>query len=169
MICVGKRRLSIDYWIFKVKDEVGGLYGRRGFAIYDHRMRDGFWALREENEKGRLEANISLLKKGDYALFYLVGLGGSRFLGTAILDSGFEQLDAETAKNIVHREYLDWDQGVFLKDINKWVNPLPMEALRGKESFVADGGKISPFFQGAIKKISIQEYYIILREHELVS
>lgn len=160
-------KLSTNYWIFKVKDEVGGLYGRRGFAIYEHRMRDGFWGIREQNEKGRLEANVSLLKKGDHAVFYLVGLGGSRFLGTAVLDSGFETLDAEKAENIVHREYLDWDQGVFLKDINRWAKPLPMESLHGKESFVK-GGKFSPFFQGAIKKISIQEYKIILHEHELV-
>ena len=161
-------KVSIDYWIFKVKDEVGGLYGRRGFAIYEHRMRDGFWALREQNEKGRLEANISLLKKGDCVVFYVVGLGGSRFLGTAVLDSGFETLDVEQAKKIVHREYLDWDQGVFLKDINRWVKPLPMEALRGKESFVANGGKFSTFFQGSIKKISRKEYETIFSEHELV-
>ena len=152
-----------------MKDEVGGLYGRRGFAIYDHRMQDGFWAIKEQNEKGRLETNLGLLKKDDQVLFYLVGLGGSRFQGTAVLDSGFVTLNSEEAKKIVHREYLDWDQGVFLKEIKKWVKPLPMEALRGKESFVADGGTITPFFQGAIKKISSKEYGIIFREHELVT
>ena len=160
--------MSTDYWIYKVKDEIGGLYGRRGFAIYEHRMHDGFWAIRERNEKGRVEANVSLLKKGDCAVFYLVGLGGSRFLGTAILDSGFETLDDEKAKEIVHREYLDWDQGVFLKEINRWAKPLPIESLHGKESFVANGGKINPFFQGSIKKMGRQEYEIIIREHELL-
>jgi hypothetical protein len=160
--------VSIDYWIFKVKDEVGGLYGRRGSAIYEHRMHDGFWALKEQNGKGRLETNVSLLKKGDHVVFYVVGLGGSRFLGTAVLDSGFVTLDTEQAKKFVHREYLDWDQGVFLKDINKWTKPLTMEALRGKESFVANGGKFSAFFQGRIKKISRKEYETIFSEHELV-
>jgi len=161
--------LSANYWIFKVKDEVGGIFGRRGFAIYEHRMHDGFWALKERNEKGRLEENVSSLQKGDHALFYLVGQGGSRFLGTAVLDSGFEQLDEKKTKEIVHRDFLDWDTGVFLKDINRWAKPLPIESLHGKESFVPEGGKVKPFFKGTIKKISRQEYEIIYREHKLVS
>jgi hypothetical protein len=161
-------KLATNYWVFKVKDEVGGLYGRRGFAIYDHRMKDGFWAIKEHNEKGKVDTNIGLLKKGDRAVFYLVGLGESRFVGTAVLDSGFVQLDAEKTEEIVHREFLDWDQGVFLKDICRWTKPLPIENLHGKESFVADGGKITPFFQGSIKGISRQTYETIFREHELL-
>ena len=152
-----------------MKDEVGGIFGRRGFSIYEHRMCDGFWAIRERNEKGKAEANVSLLKKGDIAVFYLVGTGGSRFLGTAVLGSGFEQLDEKKTKEIVHRDFLDWDQGVFLKDINQWIKPLPIENFHGKESFVANGGKISPFFQGNIKRISRKTYETIFREHELVS
>ncbi len=161
--------MVINYWIFKVKDEVGGIFGRRGFAIFEHRTREGFWALKEYDEKGHLDPNVGLLKKGDHVVFYLVGQGGSRFVGTCVLDSGFEKLDNEKAEQIVHRDYLDWDQGVFLKDVHKWVKPLPMECLRGKESFVPNGGKFGAYFQGSIKKIKTkQEFDTILREHELM-
>jgi hypothetical protein len=110
-----------------------------------------------------------LLKKDDYAVFYLVGKGGSRFVGTCRLDSGYEQLNDEQKKGIVHAEYLDYEKGVFLRDVNKWGKPLPVESLRGKESFVTAGGKLGAYFQGSFKKLKSGEgYHIIVREHDLV-
>jgi hypothetical protein len=154
-----------NYWIFKVKDEMGGLYGRRGYVIFEHRTKEGFWAIRECSEKGKPEANIELLEKGDHAVFYLVGKGGSRFLGTCILDSGYTRLNAEQTKRIVHNEYIDSDQGVFIKEVDKWAKPLPVECLRGKESV----GNFGAHFQGSIKKIKRKEDYdALLHEHELV-
>ena len=76
---------------------------------------------------------------------------------------------SEETKEIVHRDFLDWNQGVFLKNIRKWAKPLPMENLHGKESFVPDGERIVPFFQGNIKRISRKTYETIFREHELIS
>jgi hypothetical protein len=161
--------LDTNYWVFKVKDEVGGIYGRRGFAIFDHRSSEGFWALKTQDEKGRLDPNVGLLKKGDSVIFYLVGQGGSRFVGTCVLDSGFVKLDAEKAEQIVHREYLDWDEGVYIKEVKKWARPLPIESLRGKDSFVSVGGKFGAYFKGSIRKIkNKQEYETIIREHELM-
>lgn len=158
-----------NYWIFKVKDEAGGLYGRRGCDIFGHRTKEGFWAIRERSEDGKLEANVGFLEMGDYAVFYLVGKGGSRFLGTCVLDSGYTRLDAEQAKNIVHREYIDSNQGVFIKNVDKWAKPLPVECLRGKESLAHGGGNFGAHFQGSIKKIKRKEDYdAILHEHELV-
>ena len=160
--------MATNYWIFKVKDEVGGLYGVKGFELFQHRAREGFWGIRERNEKGRLEPNVAELQKGDRVLFYLVGAGGSRFLGSCVLDSGYVKVDPEKAQEIIHRDYLDWDQGVFLKDVDRWAKPLPIECLRGKDSFVASGGKFGSHFQGSIKKIKNKEDYdIIIREHEL--
>ena len=158
-----------DYWIFKAQTEEGGLYRRRGFDLFVHRVKEGFWGIPEYNETGRLEPNIGNLKKGDYVVFYLVGTGGSRFVGTCVLDSGFEHLDPESAKKIVHSEYLDCETGVFLKDVERWAKPLPIENLRGKDSFVAGGGKFGSHFQGRIKKIKRKEEYdTIIREHELM-
>ena len=76
--------MVINYWIFKVKDEIGGLFGRRGHIIFDHRTSEGFWAIRERAANGKLEAKASQLKKGDYAVFYLVDKDSNRFVGTCI-------------------------------------------------------------------------------------
>jgi hypothetical protein len=168
MLYLGNKVVT-DYWIFKVQTEEGGLYRRHGFDLFMHRTKEGFWGIREYNEKGRLEANIGNLKKGDHVVFYLVGVGGSRFVGTCVLDSGFERLDPERAKLIVHPEYLDFETGVFLKAVERWAKPLPIENLRGKDSFVAGGGKFGSHFQGSIKKIKHKgEYNTIIREHELM-
>jgi hypothetical protein len=160
--------LVTNYWIFKVKTEEGGLYRRTGQDLFLHRTREGFWGIMEYNEKGRLEPNVENLKKDDCVLFYLVGVNGSSFLGSCVLASGFERLDPEKAKQIVHPEYLDVDQGVFLKEVDKWAKPLPIECLRGKDSFVGGGGKFGSYFQGCIKKIKHKEEYdTIISEHEL--
>ena len=159
--------MVINYWIFKVKDEIGGLFGRRGHIIFDHRTSEGFWAIRERAVNGKLEAKASQLKKGDYAVFYLVDKDSNRFVGTCILDSGFTQLSEEQAKNIVHREFIDWNQGVFIKDVHKWAKPLPIKYLKEKESLGQRGVKVGTHFQGSIKEIDNKEYVAILNEHEL--
>ncbi len=158
----------INYWIFKVKDEVGGLYGRRGYNIFEHRTKEGFWAIKERSENGKQEVNIPLLKQGDHVLFYLVHKDGSRFLGSCIIDSAYTQLNETQTKMLVHHEFIDSDQGVFIKEVDKWSKPLPIECLKGKESLAHRGGKVGSHFQGSIKKIERVDYEAILHEHELV-
>ena len=158
-----------DYWIFKVKDEVSGIFGRRGYNIFEHRIKERFWGLREFDAKGRKDPNLGLLKKGDCVVFYSVAKNGSCFVGNGVLDSGYVQLNEEQTKYLVHSEYIDTDKGVFLKEAKKWLKPLPIENLRGKESFAAMGGKLGAFFQGSIKKMKRREEYdVIIREHELI-
>jgi hypothetical protein len=160
--------LANNYWIFKVKEETGGIYRVPGIEIFRHRVQDGFWGIRERADNGKQEAHLSELKKTDCVLFFLVGAKGCSFLGTCKLNSEFTKLDEVTAREIVHGDFLDQPEGVFIKDIDKWSKPLPLEAFRGKESFVPGGGKIGAFFKGYIKKIKHQEEYdIVIREHEL--
>lgn len=157
----------MNYWIFKVKDETGGIYGRKGIEIFMHRTKEGFWGIKEFDEKGKRENSVEQLKKGDYAVFYLVSKSGNRFIGTCILDSDYIQLDDEQAKQIVHREYIDSQQGVFIKEVDRWPKPLPSEVLRGKASFMRGSGKIGPFFQGSLKKIkNTKDYEAIISTHK---
>ncbi len=131
-------------------------------------MQDGFWGIKSRSENGRSEAYVEELKKDDAVLFYLVGAKGSSFLGTCVLDSEFTKLDTQASETLMHRDFLDWHEGVFLREISKWGKPLSIESLRGKDSFVPVGKKIGAFFQGYIKKIKRKEdFEIILREHEL--
>jgi len=159
-----------NYWIFKVKDEAGGLYGRKGREIFDHRTQEGFWGIRAVNENGKPESNVNLLEKGDYTAFYLVHRDGNKFLGTAKIDSSFTRLSEEQAKEIVHKDFIDLDEGVRLTEVDRWVKPLPVENMCGKVSFVRSTGKFGFFFQGSIKKMkNIGDYQAIIREYKLIN
>ena len=158
-----------NYWIFKVQEEVGGLYRRTGMDIFIHRIKECFWGIREYDKSGKLNSKVALPKEGDFVLFYLVGKeeGGS-FVGTAVLDSGYVRLDDEQAKRVVHGEFVDCDQGFLLRQTEKWAKPLPVENLRGKGGFTSTGN-FGSFFQGNIKRIKrSQDYETIVEEHELM-
>lgn len=156
-----------NYWIFKVKDEEGGLYGRKGMDIFLHRTKEGFWGIREIDENGKRETNVTKLKKGDRVIFYLVDKNSSRFIGTCEIDSEYVQLDAEQAKKLVHREFIDPEQGVFIKNVDRWEKTLPIDMLRGEASFINRSGKFGPFFQGRIKKIKhVTDYEAIIAAHK---
>lgn len=157
-----------NYWIFNVKDAKNDKYTKTGLQIYDHRMPENFWGIRECTADGKITGNITYLKEGDIVVFYLVGMNGHCFLGTCVLASGFRRLGREEAKKIIHEEYLDWEQGVSLKRVDKWDKPLPIKCLRGKVSFVPIDGKYGLYLQGSVKKISKPDYDTIVREHELI-
>lgn len=161
--------MAVKYWVFKVKEEAGGLYRRSGFELYNHRMSDGFWCIKEDSEKGKSTADLSQLEKGDSAIFYLVEPGReSRFLGTATLDSAFEKLDDEKAKTLIHEDFLDTDRGVFLTSVDKWQKHMSVECLRGKGPFGDGRVKFSPFFKGNVKQLgSREDYEIIIQEHDI--
>jgi hypothetical protein len=114
----------MNYWVFKVRDEVGGIYGRAGMDIFLHRTSEGFWVIRECSPEGKPERNLSDLAKGDLALFYLVAKTGNRFIGACTVDSAYQKLDAERTKVLVHREFIDSPQGVFIKDVERWSKSL---------------------------------------------
>jgi hypothetical protein len=159
--------IIVNYWIFKVKDEEGGLFGRKAMDIFLHRTKEGFWGIREVDENGKRESNVSLLKKGDRAVFYLVGKTSSSFIGTCTLDSEYVTLDTEQSNQLVHREFIDPNQGVFITDLNRWEKPLKIDLLRGETSFIKRSGKFGPFFQGSIKKIKHpDDYRAIIAAHK---
>jgi hypothetical protein len=157
----------VNYWIFKVKDEMGGLYGRRGWAIFDHRSKEGFWSIKERSE-GKPEPNTEQLQKGDKAIFYLIGKGKdeSKFIADATIDSTFTQLDEAQTKQLVHPDFIDTDQGVFIKDVHKWGKSLPIGVLKGKDGLVHQTVNVGSHFQGRLKKIEKADYEAIMHEHE---
>ena len=69
-----------NYWVFKVKKDGKGKYTKTGLEIFQHRMPEDFWGLREHTDTGRKTPNVAHLESGDCVLFYLVGK--YCFLGT---------------------------------------------------------------------------------------
>lgn len=157
-----------QYWIFNVKDDENGEYSRTGTEIYSHRMQDCFWGLREFTESRRRTANVAALNEGDVVLFYLVGKDGHCFLGTCILASGFTKLRRELIDSLTHKKFLDLDEGVHLKkeSIEKWTNPLSIERLRGKVSFLPIGENYGSYLQGSVKSMRKQDFGTIMCEHQ---
>ncbi|MCW4005566.1 MAG: EVE domain-containing protein [Candidatus Bathyarchaeota archaeon] len=157
-----------NYWIFKVTSETGGLFGRTAQELFDHRTKEEFWPIRELSEDGKRENKIDLLRKGDKAVFYAVGKNSGRFVGTCVLASDYTRLTEEQAAQVVHKEYIDSEQGVFIEKVDRWAKPLPADYLRRKEILAQKGTAISVRFRGYIKKLKRpEEYYALLQEHEL--
>lgn len=158
----------LHYWIFNVRDDESGEYSRTGTEIYNHRMQDCFWGLHEFTGSGRRTANVAALNRGDVVLFYLVGKDGHCFLGTCVLASGFTKLKRERADNLTHKKFLDWDEGVHLKrdSIEKWTNPLSIERLQGKVSFLPLGENYGSYLQGSVKSIRKQDFDTVVNEYQ---
>jgi len=144
-----------------VKDDSNGKFSRKGIEIYRHRMRDKAWGIRECSENGKRTANIDKLTRGDEVLFYLGGNDGHCFVGTCVLDSGFQN----AIEIAVHAEYLDWNHGVLLKDISQWTRSLQIESLRGKVHFVPVGENFGSYLQGSVTRISERDYNTVINEH----
>jgi hypothetical protein len=75
-------------------------------------------------------------------------------LGTSQIASGFRDLRNDEIAKLTHEDYLDWNQGVSLKNIVIWSKTLPIERLRGKVSFVPEDQNFGSFLQGSVKRIS---------------
>jgi hypothetical protein len=152
-----------NYWIFKVKDDSNGRYTLTGFQIFNQRMEDKAWGIKEFTENGRKTANIAYLREDDKVLFYLCGKDGYCFIGAGVLETGF----GKSLKSVFHEEYLDWKIGVLLKKVDPWATWLPIEKLRGKVHFVPEGKNYGSYMQGSITRITEKDYNTIIKEHKL--
>jgi hypothetical protein len=145
-----------NHWIFKVNDDSEGKISLEGIKIYNHRMSDRAWGIKEYTKAGRKAANVSHLKTGDRVIFYLCGNDGHCFLGTAILKTGFPLVEL-----VVHKEFLDWKWGVELTDFTPLARQVKIEELRGKVHFVPEGENYGSYIQGAITRIAEEDYNLI--------
>ena len=157
-------------WIFKVKNDSNEKYSRTGLEIFQHRMPENFWGLKEHTETGRKTPNVADLKKWDCVLFYLVGK--YCFLGTRVLESSFRSnLTPEELKPITHPEYLDWETGVFLDEssFDDWSSKsLPIERIKGKVDFAPRTKNWGQHLRGSVTRITEKDFQIVIREYERI-
>lgn len=158
----------MNCWIFNVKDDKNKQFRKKGIEIYRHRMSESFWGLREYTSDGRKAPNTASIEINDKVIFYLIGEYGKQFLGTALVASPFTTLEKNEIDKLSHEEFLDWNQGVHLKDIVVWKKTLPIERLRGKVAFVPDDTNFGTFFQGSVKQISESDFATVESEHQVL-
>ncbi len=154
-----------NYWIFKVKADSDGEYSLTGLQIFEHRMQDKAWGIREQTENGRKTPNTALLAENDKVLFYLCGEEGYCFLGTGILKTGF----GAKLESVFHKEHLDLITGAFLSKVEPWAIRLPLETLRGKVHFVPVSENYGCYIQGSITRISEKDYKTVIQEHNQIN
>ena len=117
-------------------------------------MNDKFWGLNEHT------AHRKHLKKGDKVIF---SQGAKMFLGTATLDSSAFELDDQQKNKLSHdKDFFRTDYGVLLKDIINWQIPKQVEPYADSLSFVSNLAQYPVYFQGGVKKISAQDYDLIV-------
>ena len=85
------------------------------------------------------------------------------FLGTATLDSSAFELDDQQKNKLSHdKDFFRTDYGVLLKDIINWQIPKQVEPYADSLSFVSNLAQYPVYFQGGVKKISAQDYDLIV-------
>ena len=73
----------VNYWIFKVRDDSNGNETLTGVKIFNHRMLDKAWGIKEFTEKGRKTPNSGKLEKKRQGAFSIcAGKKDTAFLET---------------------------------------------------------------------------------------
>jgi MoxR-like ATPase len=146
-----------NYWIFTVKDNKKEKFTAE--KILEIRFSDKFWRLNKQTHFSEQ------LRENDKIIF---SYGAKNFLGSATLDSNLFSLDDNQKKIFSHgSKFFEASHGVKLKETQIWENPKKVVEFLNILSFVkkkdSNNPKIfGPYFQGGVKKISKEEYNIIL-------
>ena len=145
------QELSSNYWIFVLTDHPDS--NLDADEIYHTRMVDKFWGL-NDNTPYREE-----LKKGDKIIF---SYGAKKFLGIAELASDDFRLNKDQKEKLGHdSDFYKTEYGVFLTNIAQWDKPKEVKQFTENLSFITKKDKYSYYFQGGIKKISKEDYFIV--------
>jgi hypothetical protein len=139
-----------NYWIFIVANQKN----LPAESIYRTRMNDKFWGFNERTPYRKA------LRKGDKVIF---SQGAKMFLGTATLGSSAFELDDAQKNLLLHDDDIfRADYGVFLNDIANWEIPKDVAPYVDSLSFVSNSEQYPVYFQGGVKKISAQDYALII-------
>lgn len=141
----------MNYYIFVVADQSKYGKSRSADETYTYLMRKNTWGF-GENTSHRNE-----IKSGDTAVFYQAGGGGQKFLGTVTLASGAYK-DSSSKDLFIDPETYKID----LDKVSVWDTPKPIEPLVEKLSFIKEKQYWGTYFQGGCRKITAEDYSIIL-------
>ncbi len=117
-------------WIFVVTRQREDDTWVEARQIFETRMKDAFWGLRERTPNG------SALKAGDRVVFY-IGIPEPNFAGTAILQTASIEVSEKEKQRVSHgRGLLAVDYGVWLTDVQVWDKSIPAQDMIASLSFI---------------------------------
>jgi len=123
--------------------------------IFDDRIKNGFWGL------GRRAAHLKHLKIGDKVVFYVGGRDGGLLVGCGTISSEpYPISDTERKKGLCLQSE-NYAYIINISDVEVWSNPIPLKNICSKLSVIADKEKPYIYLQGAVRKISQEDYRTI--------
>ena len=126
----------MNYYVFLVSDREFNGSVKEGIEFFEELVIDrNIWGI------GGRTPNRNQVESGDKAVFYITGQGNQVFVGTATLDSGAYESDADS-----------FDLRIDLKDVRRFDEPRPRSSFQGIEWRPTPSG---------ISRISEHDYKII--------
>jgi hypothetical protein len=113
---------------------------------FKRRIREGRWPIFKHTP------HRSLLREGDKVVFYMGGIGGQKFLGTAVISSKLVP------------EGLDYSVGI--SKISVWKDPISIRPLIQELSFILRKDKWGIHLQGGVLPIPEKDYRKITSKTE---
>ena len=133
----------VNYWILTFSEYTDFALGSAE-ELFDRLKQDGKWLI------GPHTQNRKCLQKDDLVIFYQAGEGGKRFVGNAVLDSGFQPPEGKDLFGFTR-----------VSKIDLWSQPVPISAVGKKLSFVKNRNPSQFYFQMGVRRISARDYDII--------
>jgi energy-coupling factor transporter ATP-binding protein EcfA2 len=145
----------LRYWVFVATSHKRETEPFTADQILDQRFADRFWGL------GSRTAHRRSLSPGDQIIFYS-GLPRKSFVALAELESAsFKLTEADKDEYGHEKEFYRSDYGVRLKNIKRWAEPLRVDELAERLSFIGKPERWGAYFQGGVVQISEQDFRFI--------
>jgi predicted RNA-binding protein len=145
----------VSYYLLIVRDHIceGKLVKAR--EIFEDRVKRGIWGL------GRRAAHVKHLKRGDRVVFYVGGKGGGLLAGCGTLSSEPYPITEAERKGLCLKSG-NYTYLINISDVEIWSTPIPIRSVCNRLSFIANKEKPHVCLQGAVRKISEEDYQLIL-------
>lgn len=139
------------YWIFAFKEYTDFSLGNKE-SLFGRLRKNGKWYI------GNRTQNRKRIKKGDRVIFYQTGEEGLRFVGNAVIESSLQQ-----------PEKCDLFSFVIMSEIKLWEKEIDVREVETRLSFQKSETPLQYYFQMAIRRITEQDYYSMMRESKQIS
>jgi hypothetical protein len=144
------------YWVFVVKDHYmdGDLVS--ALDIAKERVGGRFWLI------SKRYASMKALSEGGSAVFYATGRDGRFFVGDGTFSTSPRPLDIEMSMHAKGHPSEKMTHYIRFDTARLWQNPVKVEDLVEKLSFISRKEKWYVYFRGSLRRIPEQDYNIIM-------
>ncbi|MCS7116584.1 MAG: EVE domain-containing protein [Nitrososphaerales archaeon] len=140
------------YFIFVVKDHLKGNVIIPASEVLANRVKYGFWSLNSKTP------NFKSIKRGDKVIFYLAGKEGRKFVGMCTLASEVYPVSEVEKRVAMGLPSSTMDYVVDLREVEIWNDPVELNEVAPKLSFIKDLNKAKMYFRGGVRAIKEEDF-----------